>query len=75
MKQKIERTLIEKICFRALGSVFLLVGLAICLVSVPLMLLLVGFLTFIPGALLVTFGYALLKESKYKTGGKNGTNR
>lgn len=71
MKKKIERTWEEKLCFRILGVIFLVPGLAICLISVPLMLVAIGFLTFIPGALLVVCGYALLKESKYK-GGKNG---
>lgn len=70
MKKKIERSLIEKTCFITLGSSFLLVGLGICLISVPLILVLVGFFTFIPGSLLVILGYALLKESKYKKGGK-----
>lgn len=72
MKKKIERTWAEKLCFRTIGSTFLLVGLIICLVSIPLMLFIVGFLIFMPGALLVILGYALLKESKYKKGGKNG---
>ena len=60
------RSLVETMLMIFFGSIIILMGFMVTLISVPLMVIIIGFFTLIGGIAMIGFGVAMMLNSRYK---------